>query len=730
MSAISLKTLSFMKIAKILSAFAIVLSVALTTSCMSGRTTKTEAARDVIERTIGRPCGDDISLKIIGQQEGRDVYEISAAKGRLTISASSATAMCYAFNHYLQKSCGSMVTWSGRHMDLPAVWPDYYERNVSPYRFRYFLNVCTFGYTAPYWGWERWSEEIDWMALHGVNMPLASVASEAIARRVWMKMGLTAEEADSFFTGAAHLPWHRMGNLNSFDGPLTPEWHEGQIALQHKILGRMRALGMEPVAPAFAGFVPLAFIEKNPNISCTQLEWGGFPTECNACVLTPDSPYFRQLGAMFVEEWEKEFGKAKYFLSDSFNEMRLPLDENDVEGKHRLLADYGEAIYNSITAGDPDAVWVTQGWTFGYQHDFWDKESMQALLSRVPDDGLIIVDLGNDYPKWVWHTEQTWKVHEGFYGKQWIYSYVPNFGGKVLPTGDLEMYATGSVEALDSPVAGNLVGFGSAPEGLENNEVVYELLADMGWSSVDIDLDEWIGQYCKARYGSCSETMTEAWKLLRGSVYSSLYSYPRFTWQTVVPDKRRVSRHDINDDFGRAVTLFLSCGDECGASELYVNDAVEFASMWLGELADRHYKSALEAHARGKRDAAAKELEAAVVILHQTDKLLSSHPDYRLTRWVDWADAAGATDEAKAKYAANAKRLIATWGGVQEDYAARMWSGMIDSYYIPRLKIYFSDGAAELDVWEERWIDTPWHDTTEPYSDPVAVARDLVEITK
>lgn len=39
-----------------------------------------------------------------------------------------------------------------------------------------------------------------------------------------------------------------------------------------------------------------------------------------------------------------------------------------------------------------------------------------------------------------------------------------------------------SGEALASEYSDNLVGFGSAPEGLENNEVVYELLADMGWT--------------------------------------------------------------------------------------------------------------------------------------------------------------------------------------------------------------------------------------------------------
>lgn len=110
--------------------------------------------------------------------------------------------------------------------------------------------------------------------------------------------------------------------------------------------------------------------------------------------------------------------------------MELPIDKEDKEAKYKLLAEYGETIYKSIAAGNPDAVWVTQGWTFGYQHSFWDKESLKALLSNVPDDKMIIIDLGNDYPKWVWSTEQTWKVHDGFYGKKWIFSYVPNFGGK------------------------------------------------------------------------------------------------------------------------------------------------------------------------------------------------------------------------------------------------------------------------------------------------------------
>ena len=129
------------------------------------------AAREVIGNTVGEV--DGITLELVASDEDTDSYEIRAKGGTLEIRGSSPTAICYAFGRYLRKACRSMVTWSGRNLNIPDEWPEYEETAVSPYRFRYFLNVCTFGYTAPYWDWERWSEEIDWMALHGVNMPLA-----------------------------------------------------------------------------------------------------------------------------------------------------------------------------------------------------------------------------------------------------------------------------------------------------------------------------------------------------------------------------------------------------------------------------------------------------------------------------------------------------------------------------------------------------------------------------
>ena len=137
------------------------------------------------------------------------------------------------------------------------------------------------------------------MALHGINMPLALVANEAISARVWAKLELTKDEINQYFVGPAHLPWMRMGNISGINGPLTDKWHEKQISLQHKILTRMRQLGMKPICPAFAGFVPQAIRRIYPDIKITETTWAG---AFHNWMLSPEEELFSTMGRMLIEE--------------------------------------------------------------------------------------------------------------------------------------------------------------------------------------------------------------------------------------------------------------------------------------------------------------------------------------------------------------------------------------------------------------------------------------------
>jgi alpha-N-acetylglucosaminidase len=102
-----------------------------------------------------------------------------------------------------------------------------------------------------------------------------------------------------------------------------------------------------------------------------------------------------------------------------------------------------------------------------------------------------------------------------------------------------------------------------------------------------------------------------------------------------------------------------------------------------------------------------------------------------LSRWVKYARDFGDTEEEKNYYESNAKRLITTWGGWVNEYAARTWSGLIGDYYAMRWKKWLEakKGDGEFDVldWEEEWINSEYTYAEQPFSDPIAVAKSLID---
>ena len=311
------------------------------------------------------------------KENGCDRFSYKVENGVLKLEGSSNMALCRAFYEYVRNMEAGINSWSGNRLELPSTLPDAPSvEKVSPFKHHYYFNVVTYGYTLCYWDWERWEQEIDWMALHGIDMPLALVANEAITARVLKKLGLTDEEIYNYFVGPAHLPWMRLGNLSGIDSPLPESWHEDQIALQHRILDRMRSLGMKPVCPAFAGFLPKDILRIYPDAKLVETTWsGGFH---NWILLTED-PLFPIIGKMFIEEWENEFGKGKYYLADPFNEMAIVLPPHGSRERYDMLAQFGQTVHESISQANPDAVWVKNGWMLGYSRHVWDYDSFSAL---------------------------------------------------------------------------------------------------------------------------------------------------------------------------------------------------------------------------------------------------------------------------------------------------------------------------------------------------------------
>ncbi len=713
----------------------LLLILAISTSfikCQSLETKNTEdstlPAKQVITRIVGEDNIDKFILKIDSNLHRN--YSIKVKDNKVFISGSSQVALCKGVYDYLSNTCNSIVSWSGNHVSIPKKLPNYSRNVTSPYKYNYYFNIVTHGYTTAYWDWNRWEKEIDWMAMHGINMPLLSGAHEAILRRVFQKLGLPEKEIEQYFTGPAHFPWNKMGNITAWDGNIPKTYYAKQIALNHKILKRVYELGMHPIIPAFAGFVPLGIQKIFPKEKLRELSWGGFSKEYHAYILEPGSELFSKIGKMYIEEYEKEFGKQEFYLADSFNEMDVPLSE-DYNTSLEELSRYGESVYSSLKKANPDAVWVMQGWTFPYQKKdgklFWTPERLHALISKVPNDKLMILDLANEYNKLWWKSEPSWKMYSGFFNKMWIYSFIPNMGGKTAMNGRLDLYSKIPFEALNYKNKGNLVGFGFAPEGIENNEIIYELLSDIGWSNKEIPLEKWLEKYAKSRYGIYPDKMKKAYQHFNNSFFGSFTDHPRNTYQFRPNSKIRGSVNR-SDEIRQGLELFLDCKDEIKHKTLYETDVIEITVQYLGNVVDELLVEFQETGENNKL-----LLKKALDILITMDRLLASHPTWKLENWVNYAEKWGNTPEEKAYYQSNAKRLITTWGGHINEYPARTWSGLIRDYYVPRWKLYYqskwNNSKFDLLKWEEQWIQSTKTSEVTPFENPVEVAIKMVSNT-
>ena len=681
-------------------------------------------ARDLIARVIGETNIDKFEFTL--DTSWHQSYSVTVSDNKVHITASTQVALCRGAYDYLSNACNSIVSWSGNNINIPEELPEYTKNVQSPYKYHYYFNVVTHGYTTAYWDWSRWEKEIDWMAVHGLNMPLIPGAHEAILYRVFKKIGLSDEEIQNYFTGPAYLPFNRMGCITGWDGPPPESFFDKQIKLNHQILDRMRELNMHPIIPAFAGFVPSAIQDLYPNEKLREMAWGGFDIKYQSSILEPGSDLFIKIGKMYISEWEKEFGKTEFYLADSFNEMDVPLSQDSVIALEELSI-YGESVYRSIKESNPNAIWVMQGWTFPYHMKdgklFWTPDRLHALVSKVPDDKLLILDLANEYNRLWWKIAPSWKIYDGFFGKQWIYSFIPNMGGKTALNGRLDLYAEMPFEALNYSERGKLVGFGFAPEGIENNEIIYELLSDVGWANEAINLNDWIARYCMNRYGAFPEKMKVAFKYFNTSCFGSFTDHPRNAYQ-FRPDSKNRGSVNKSDDFTKGVQLFLACSTDCKGSKLYEIDAIEFTCQYLGLQAD---KLLAEFQQTGEKNYPI--LNEALRIMADIDQLLESHPNWKLQNWTNFARNWGDTPKEKDYYEANARRIITTWGGWVNEYAAKTWSGLIRDYYIPRWRQYYEakEKGIPFDLleWEEKWITSSGFSTIEPFENPVEKAIEL-----
>ncbi|ACU05596.1 Alpha-N-acetylglucosaminidase [Pedobacter heparinus DSM 2366] len=694
-----------------------------------------EAAYELIKRILPA-YAHKFEVAYVPKENDSDVFELESKAGKIVLRGNNGVAVASALNYWLKNYAHCEITWNGTNLNIPKPFPMVSKkiRKVTPYEYRHYFNYCTFNYTATWWDWERWQWEIDFMALNGVNMPLALTGQNSIWDKVYRSMGFNDKDMDAFFSGPAYTNWFWMGNLDAWGGPMSKNFMAKQEALQKKILARERALGMTPILPSFTGHVPPSFKDKFPDIKVNTQQWG--INVSPAYVLNPETPMFKEIGRKFLTALINTFGTDHLYSADTFNEM------TPVSNDSTYLNGMAKKIYESMAAVDTQAVWIMQGWMFLDRPNFWQPTQMKALFSAVPQDKLIVLDLNSEL-------NPVWSRTDAFYGEKWIWCMLHNFGGRLSMFGDMSRIGNDPAAALKNDQRGKMSGIGLTMEGIEQNPAIYSLMLEHIWNDKPIDLDNWLKGYAQRRYGKRNSNAEKAWEVLKNTVYSH---QPWWGTNTIITGRPTFDAATVwtytaipysSKELMKAWSYLLTASDELKSSDGFQYDLVDVTRQVLANYANVLQQDFASSYKQKDMATFNKKSAQFLELIDDIDQLLGTRSDFLLGKWINNAKALGDNPAEKKLFERNARDLITLWLDKDcniHEYACKEWAGMMKGFYKPRWQQFFDEvrlqasAGKEIDQikfentikdWEWKWVNANEAYTDKPTGNPVTVAKAL-----
>ncbi|KAF9973710.1 hypothetical protein BGZ73_003010 [Actinomortierella ambigua] len=690
------------------------------------------------------------------------------AGNRILIEGTTLSALTRGLKYYLEEGAQVTVEWSGNRLkELPKIPPPAPAGGQTQGSFvphRYYTNVVSFGYQFPFWSWKRWEKEIDWMALNGVNMIPAYVGQEYVFREFYRSLNLTDEEIGNHFTGPAFAPWQRMGNVQgSWTGQLLNisksdevaykfKFIDEQWALQQLILARLGELGVNPLLPAFQGFVPKELPSKFPNSVFKKTSgWSNFPNDIDeVTVVHHTDPLFAELQSKFLTLQDQLNGghRSKYYMLDLFNEV-IP-DCSTAECLTAITA----AVTKSLQAIDKDAVWVSQGWFLGTT--WWLQPGFaEGYFKGIADTNgkTLFFDLiAEVYP--------VWPSTDGFYGNDFGWSLLNNFGTAQGLFGNLPRILK-DPGLVYNQYKQNFKAIGITNEGIYNNEFLYDSVFDIAWRDPNtvIDAKTHLEQYVRRRYGPAKATPT---------VQAAFDKYLSTVWNTTQHSNSRsfIERPPALVMKREGVwmptvvwynkTTFVEAWEGLVSAALWEQNG-SISDSWKFDLVDATREvllfnvfpavheslvAAYEAKDLGKVRQYGQQLLALV---RDSDRVLNTSPYFSLSTFIGDSRKAidptgrlgdavkftqpGLTKASYQRYLEADVKTIFTWWGPSgtghdlPDYASKQWGGLLNSYYYPRWQMFvqhleeavknnkaFDEDAytAQRLQFEAKWLARPW----------------------
>jgi alpha-N-acetylglucosaminidase len=686
------------------------------------------AARGLVERVLPKQANHFL-VETIPPDNGHDVFEVESRAGNIILRGNNGVAIASALSWYLASRCHCDISWScGDQLDVPRPLPSVPEkvRVVSPHQYRYAYNFCTHGYTMAWWDWPQWERELDYLALNGVNLALIIEGQESVWVDTLKSAGYTAAEVRGWLVMPSHQPWMYMDNMESYGGPVPQELVERRLKLGRRILDRMRELGIEPVLPGYYGMVPPDFKQRFPGAKVhAQGDWGKLK---RPDILDPRDPMFAKIAAAFYAAQDHLFGGAQFYAADPFHEGG---STSNID-----IPAAGRAIFKAMNG----ATWVLQS---------WQANPRQEMIDALDKNKLLVLDLFCE-------DHENWRSRNNFDGAPWLWCTIHNFGGNVDMGGRLAWMGQGPVQAMNDPKKGRMDGIGALMEGSQVNPVLWELFFGNAWRSTAPDLEQWLKDYARRRYGAPIPAAEQAWKILADTIYNAPVAHGEYPVNSVVcarpslnPDQRArewASTQPYYDTtkLVQAWKLLLAAAPEGKASAGYRFDLCDVGRQVLADLGTRYDRQIIAAYKARDAGTVRQLGDKMLGLIRDMDQLVGTQPEFLLGTWLADARSWGATRAEKELCERNARELLTVWTGLDNitDYANRQWNGLLGGFYQHRWAMWLqalNDSLASgvpvdepavrgrIRDWELQWTRQTDRFSTEPHGDVVTISRELFD---
>lgn len=620
-------------------------------------------------------------LETLEKEDGKSVYTIGERKGRIVLGGDCRISQAMAYYRYLREYCGVNLSHCGneRIPDIQeAPLPDREIKLVIPQEKRVFMNYATFGYSCVWWDWERWEREIDFMAMNGINMPLSFVGTEAVLFYTLREFKYSENGALRYLSGPAYWPWQLTGNIACFFPLADKAYVDARLELGKKIIERETQLGMTPIMQGFAGVVPGSInkVVRGSRIRMTP-SWQNFPVNY---IAEPLDPLFKKFGMAFLQKQRQLLGAYHYYACDPFREIEPPTK------KKNYLWSFGRAIDSLYQEFDSASVWVMQS-----------PYLREEIVKSIPRGRLLILDTdGKDY-------EST----DGFWGHSFILGRTHDRGNRNSLHGSIDALAENAFLEVSEKYSG-LCGTGLFPEGLEQNPLYYDLAFKMLTSDGKEDVDSWLRDYARRRYGSDEKCLYEAVKALHESCYSPdcdgpeigsvICARPSTALVHTAPGDTLELPYD-NRRLLDAAKLLLEAENASGDG--YIYDVCDTVRQVVSNCCASLYSKVMNAFYAKDVNTFERCSNLFLKLMEELDALLLTVPDLCLSTKLSAASGSAESDKEKQNFEINLLCQITLWGPLNDplryDYSWKEWGGLIDTYYSKRwhsffeqLAIYFS----------------------------------------